>query len=292
MTVAGLNMVKSFEGFYSKMYRDVAGIPTIGYGTLCKDNLIPCDRAVSEPDAARVLGNDLVRKYSGCVRSVVKAPLNNNQFSALVSFAYNAGCGAMTNVATYARLNAASGANYQVVPSRMALYNKARVRGVLTVVNGLVRRRKAEGDLFVTAAASACMPAARLQSGAPIVNAASVGSAAHDNLVSIDGRRPFLQRVPAPKPDLSAHHLFNLRRNEVDLPPGTVLTFPGIPGATDKPIIVKADIATAVRGLDTGIAANRGPIGRMVKPTKAERKAARKEVRREARREARRAARE
>jgi len=263
MTVAGLSMVKSFEGFYPKEYRDVAGIPTIGYGTLCSDNLIKCPGPITEPQAAAVLGADLVRKYSGCVKSAVKAPLTNNQFSALVSFAYNAGCGAATNVAKYARLDQTSGANYGVVPSRMALYNKARVRGVLTVVKGLVRRRAAEGALWSSTSASPCM-SQPLRSGAPIVNAASVGSAAHDNIISIDGRRPFA-KPPERKPQrLWVNDLFNTVRGGVDLPSGTVITYPGIPNATEKRIVVKADIADRVRGHNY-VAQNRGPIGRIKK---------------------------
>jgi GH24 family phage-related lysozyme (muramidase) len=257
-------MVKSFEGFYSKQYKDVAGIPTIGYGTLCRDNLIKCPGPVSEAVAAAVLGADLVRKYSGCVKSTVKAPLNNNQFSALVSFAYNAGCGAMQNVAKYARLDQTSGANYNVVPSRMALYNKARVRGVLTVVRGLVRRRAAEGALWSSNQASSCMSAPPLRSGAPVVNAASVGTAAHDNLVSIDGRRPFIQKVKQPYKRYWVKDLFNARRGQVDLPSGTVITHPGIPNATHKRILVKADINDAVK-YHGYVAQNRGPVGRWQK---------------------------
>jgi len=253
-------MVKSFEGFYSKSYKDVAGIRTIGYGTLCSDNLIKCPGPVSEAQAAAVLGADLVRKYSGCVRSVVKAPLNNNQFSSLVSFAYNAGCGAMTNVAKYARLDQTRGANYGVVPSRMALYNKARVKGALTVVRGLVRRRTAEGALFAATTSSPCM-AQPLKASAPVVNAASVGSAAHDNLVSIDGRRPFIQK---PEQKIKRHwvrELFNTQRGNVDLPSGTVIQFPGIPNATHKRILVKADINDRVRAHNYQ-AQNRGPVGK------------------------------
>jgi len=264
MTQAGLSMVKSFEGFYSKEYKDVAGIPTIGYGTLCKDNLIKCPGPVSEPVAAAVLGADLVRKYSGCVKSTVKSPLSNNQFSALVSFAYNAGCGAMTNVAKYAKLTQTSGANYNVVPSRMALYNKARVKGVLTVVRGLTRRRSAEGALWSSTTASPCMAPPPLRSAAPIVNAASVGSVAHDNLVSIDGRRPFIQK---PKQKIQrnwVNELFNTNRGQVDLPSGTVITFPGIPNATDKRILVKADINDAVKSHGYR-AQNRGPVGKWKK---------------------------
>jgi len=254
MSTAGLAMVKSFEGFYAKQYKDVAGIPTIGYGTLCSDGLIRCPGPVSEPDAARIMGADLVKKYSGCVRSTVKAALNNNQFSALVSFAYNAGCGAMTNVAKYAGLDRTSGANYAVVPSRMALYNKAKVKGVLTVVRGLVRRRAAEGALFVSTQSANCMPQS-LRSSVP-------GAAAP---VVLPG-----QPKPVERP-YDARDLFNLRRGEVDLASGTEITIPERPNGTNQKIVARADIADRIRS-HSHVRQNRGPVAKW---SKAAQKAAR-----------------
>jgi hypothetical protein len=70
-------------------------------------------------------------------------------------------CGALANVAAATGLNGKSAVNHAAVPGRMALYNKARVKGVLQVVNGLVRRRKAEGDMYKSSTASPCMSVAR-----------------------------------------------------------------------------------------------------------------------------------
>lgn len=256
MSVAGLAMVKSFEGFYPNEYKDVAGIPTIGYGTLCRDNIIRCPGPVSEATAAAVLGAELVKKYSGCVRSAVKAPLNNNQFSALTSFAYNAGCGAASNVIKYAKLDQpnASLANYKVVPSRMALYNKARVKGVLQVVRGLVRRRAAEGALFVSTASAQCMAGAVLKSSAPVAAGAAAAAPAK--------KRRALN---------TAHSVFNLRAGEVDLPSGTQVTYGGVPNSTHKKIVAMADIAPDVHGHDNP-RKNRGPVGRWSKRAQREAK--------------------
>jgi GH24 family phage-related lysozyme (muramidase) len=79
---------------------------------------------VTEPAAAAVLAKDLLTKYGPCVDRSVKAPLNNNQYSALVSFAYNAGCGALDSVAKNTGLNVATGRNYNAVPTNMQKYNK------------------------------------------------------------------------------------------------------------------------------------------------------------------------
>ncbi len=123
MTQDGLSLVKSFESFYPRQYKDVAGIPTIGYGTLCREGLIKCPGPVTEPVAAQVLSSQLLKNYGPCVTRVVKTPLNNNQFSALVSFAYNAGCGAMQTVATNNKLGTTNG-NLAAVPANMLKYEK------------------------------------------------------------------------------------------------------------------------------------------------------------------------
>jgi len=255
MSSAGLAMVKSFEGFYAKEYKDVAGIPTIGYGTLCRDNVLPCPGPVSEAQAASALGTELIRKYSGCVRSAVRAPLNNNQFSALVSFAYNAGCGAAATVINTAKLNQpnAAQANYAIVPSRMALYNKARVNGVLQVVRGLVRRRSAEGALFASKDNAQCMTGAVLKSAAP-----AVGVTPDSTPAPTAGKKKAIVI-------LTAHDLFNLRRGEVDLPSGTHIMHAGIPNATHKRIVARADIAEDVREHNRPLRKTRGPIGRWSK---------------------------
>jgi len=268
MSAAGLAMVKSFEGFYSKEYKDVAGIPTIGYGTLCTDGLIQCPGPVSEAQAASVLGADLMKKYSGCVKAAVKAPLNNNQFSALVSFAYNAGCGACQNVVKATKLNQpnAASANYAAVPGRMALYNKAKVKGQLTVVKGLVRRRSAEGNLFASNAASQCMPSPTLKAGAPAPAAAPAGKKhhRHGRHAARHGRRHRHHRHHKRAMN-TAHEVFNLRRGEVDLPSGTHVTYGGVPNTTHKKLVTMADIAADVKGHDLRRRKHPGPIGRWSK---------------------------
>lgn len=150
LTVAGLDMIKSFEGFRPNQYKDVAGIWTIGYGTLCSTGTLKCPGPITEPAAAAELGRAVAEKYAPCVRASVKSAMTDNQYSALISFAYNAGCGALQNVVT------ATGGKLSGFPARMKLYNKARVNGKLQVVQGLVRRRNAEVALFSGTRASQC----------------------------------------------------------------------------------------------------------------------------------------
>jgi len=158
LNVDGLMMIKSFEGFRAKRYQDSEGIWTIGYGTLCSTGTLKCPGPVTEAAAAAELSRAIASKFGPCVRSTVKAALNNNQYSALVSFAYNVGCGALTNVVS------STGGKLSGFPARMKLYNKARVNGVLTMSQDLVRRRNAEAALFESKKASGC---ATQNGGAP-----------------------------------------------------------------------------------------------------------------------------
>lgn len=92
----GIDLIKKFEGFSSKPYRCPAGIPTIGYGaTYYPDGqrkVSMDDRPISEQEAEIIL-SDMLRAYERCVDSYCTDKISQNQFDALVSFAYNVGCG-------------------------------------------------------------------------------------------------------------------------------------------------------------------------------------------------------
>jgi len=150
LSTDGLAMIKGFEGFRSRQYKDSAGIWTIGYGTLCSTGTLKCPGPVTEAAAAAEMGRSITANYGPCVRQYVKVALNNNQYSALVSFAYNAGCGSLQNLA---KVTNGVLANF---PAHMVLYNKATVNGRLTVVQGLVNRRNAEVAMFRSTKATTC----------------------------------------------------------------------------------------------------------------------------------------
>jgi len=161
LTNDGISMIKGFEGFRSREYKDVANIPTIGYGTLCSTGTLKCPGPVTEAAAAAELARSVSANYGPCVKAAVKAKMTDNQYSALVSFAYNTGCGSLQSV-----VHAAGGklANF---PAHMSLYNKASVNGRLQVVQGLVTRRAKEVALFRSTAPSPCASGSTLRSSAP-----------------------------------------------------------------------------------------------------------------------------
>lgn len=147
---AGLALVKSFEGFEPKWYRDPVGIWTIGYGHTdaagSPKYASSKSLVLTEASATELLQRD-VQKYADTVSSVVKVPLNDNQFDALVSWCYNVGQGAVTKSTLVRKLNAG---DYASVPSELAKWNKAGGKAL----KGLTRRREAEAALFKKAAAS------------------------------------------------------------------------------------------------------------------------------------------
>ena len=142
----GINLIANFEGLQCKAYRCPAGVLTIGIGETGKFALtgkpITKDMCITQQqakDSFRIA----IKRYEDAVNEL-GVDLNQNQFDALVSFCYNLGTGIFTGNL----LNAIKAKNWSSVASQMLLYNKARVNGKLTVLNGLDRRRKAEVGLF------------------------------------------------------------------------------------------------------------------------------------------------
>lgn len=143
----GLELIKSFESCRLSAYDDlqpnkritdksqVKGTLTIGYGHTVG---VTVGMVINQAQADNMLKSDL-KKYEKYVTENVKIPLNENQFSALVSFAYNCGVG---NLRTLVRNRTAD-----QIADVMLLYNKASGK----VLKGLERRRKAERDLFLKA---------------------------------------------------------------------------------------------------------------------------------------------
>lgn len=139
----GIDLIKRFEGLELEAYQDIAGIWTIGYGHTGPD--VKPGMKISEREAEDLLKADL-KPREQAVERLVKVPLNQNEFDALVSFVYNVGEGAFRKSTARRRLN-----NGDRIGAAEALtwWNKATIGGVLTEVAGLTRRRAAEKALFL-----------------------------------------------------------------------------------------------------------------------------------------------
>ena len=144
---AGLDLIKSFEGFSSKAYVDPAtgGLPiTIGYGSTRYTNgnkIKLTDPAISIEEAEKLLA-DTMGQYELAVDAMAVDSLNANQFSALVSFCYNCGASNLKSSTLLKKVNA--NPNDPNIAAEFAKWN----RGGNKVLAGLTRRRLAESNLY------------------------------------------------------------------------------------------------------------------------------------------------
>lgn len=137
---AGLQLIKNFEGCRLTAYKPVPWEKywTIGWGHYGAD--VKQGQTITQAQADKMLIEDMGR-YESFVNNPAYVPLtaqlNQNQFDALVSFCYNCGQGSLKTLCQKGRTLAQ-------IAAKIPEYNKAGGN----VLNGLVRRRKAEQDLF------------------------------------------------------------------------------------------------------------------------------------------------
>lgn len=135
----GINLIKQFEGCRLTAYKCPSGVYTIGYG---HTKGVTKGQKISQERANSLLGQD-IKEYENAVNRLVSAPLNQNQFDALVSFCFNCGVGAFKTSTLRKKLNAK---DYKGAANEFPRWNK----GGGKVLKGLVKRRAAEQKLFNT----------------------------------------------------------------------------------------------------------------------------------------------
>ena len=139
----GVNLIKQFEGCRLTAYYDSVGVITIGYGTTNADKsitgkTITKGMKISQATAEQWLKASLDKKYGPKVNKYDgKYKWTQNEFDALISFAYNIG--------SIDQLTAKGTRSKQVIANKILEYCRAKGRKLA----GLARRRKAERDLFV-----------------------------------------------------------------------------------------------------------------------------------------------
>lgn len=132
----GLKLIKEFEGCMLYSYRDAVGIPTCGYGHTGSDVKFPM--TINQTQADQWLKEDIEKfeKHVNMINELYNYDFNINEFSALVSFAFNVG--------SIKQLTKNGERNKVEIADSIMLYNKAGGR----ILSGLVRRRLAEYNLF------------------------------------------------------------------------------------------------------------------------------------------------
>lgn len=155
ISAAGIALIKRFEGCRLTAYKCSAGVWTIGYG---HTSGVHSGQAITQAQADALLRQDL-EKFERYVNSTAYVPitaqLNENQFAALVSFAFNCGQGNLKRLC--------AGRNTVQIAAAMPQYCKAAGRKL----PGLVQRRAAEVALFNT-------PVTTAPANQPVVKVAEV----------------------------------------------------------------------------------------------------------------------
>ena len=140
---SGVDLICNFEGLRLKAYDDGVGVWTIGFGTTKYPNGIRVKKGdtCTLDQAKAYMQNDL-KSFEQTVNNTVKVPLNQNQFDALVSLAYNIGASAFSQSTLVKKLNANS-------ISGAADQFDVWVNAGGKRMQGLVNRRTVEKALFL-----------------------------------------------------------------------------------------------------------------------------------------------
>ena len=140
---SGVDLICNFEGLRLKAYDDGVGVWTIGFGTTKYPNGIRVKKGdtCTLDQAKAYMQNDL-KSFEQTVNNTVKVPLNQNQFDALVSLAYNIGSTAFKNSTLVRQLNEG---NYKAAANQFNVWVNAGGKRM----QGLVNRRAAERTLFL-----------------------------------------------------------------------------------------------------------------------------------------------
>lgn len=179
----GRNLIESFEGLILQTYDDandhvvhvgdpVKGVLTIGYGHTSAAGFpkVVVGQTITKEEADKILASDLI-KVEQQVSNLVKVPLNQNQFDALVSFHFNTG--ALGRSTLLKNLNAK---DYKGAAEGLMAWTKAAQIGP-GPIPGLVRRRQAEKDLFLKPVSTTTPAAAVI-----VATGTGVAAAAHYNI--------------------------------------------------------------------------------------------------------------
>lgn len=137
---AGLAFIKGFEGYRSQAYKDSNGLYACGYGHT--------SGVTATTTCTEEVASDWIQQDTGYAQTAINlhvdVPLTQNQFDALVSFAYNLGVSAFVTSTLLKMVNAS---DFTSATAQFAFWD--HIDGV--EIAGLERRRQAEAALFGSA---------------------------------------------------------------------------------------------------------------------------------------------
>lgn len=138
LSQAGFDLIREFEGYRDTAYQDSVGVWTIGYGHT--EGVKRGDK-ITQAQGVKYLEED-TQEAQGAVTRLVKVPLTQGQYDALVSFTFNLGTGNLGSSTLLRKLNAG---DYEGAASEFPRWVNAGGKKL----DGLVRRREAERQMFV-----------------------------------------------------------------------------------------------------------------------------------------------
>lgn len=146
--LAGIELIKAWEGLRTTAYQDSVGVWTIGYGhtSMAGDPKVVPGMKITPDQATAILANDL-QTYESAVQLALKRTATGNQFAAMVSLCFNVGPGNFLKSSVLTRFNAG---DMQGAADAFLMWNKAGGK----VLQGLVNRREAERKLFLAASSA------------------------------------------------------------------------------------------------------------------------------------------
>ena len=145
ISARGLELIKEFEGFSSVSYLCPAKIWTLGFGnTFHKDGTkVKQSETITEDEANSLLEFIANRDFAQKIYPLIKVEVNQNQFDAMVSLAYNIGVGAFSKSTLLKKVNTN---DFKGAGDEFLKWNKSGGKPLL----GLTRRREREKELFLS----------------------------------------------------------------------------------------------------------------------------------------------
>ena len=163
MSSSGIKSLIKSEGSVATIYKDSAGLNTVGVGHLLthsentsgkiqleNGDILYLDNPLTSDEMERLLQSDLVR-FCKAVDEYVKVEINQGQFDALVHIAFNIGTGALKKSTLLRRVNAS---DFDNVPDAIRMWNIITVNGQKKISKGLVNRREKECEMWCKASES------------------------------------------------------------------------------------------------------------------------------------------
>jgi len=148
VNTATKKLIKEYEGLRLKAYRCSAGVLTIGWGhtSAAGEPVVRPGMTITKAEAERIFDRD-IEKFAVGVEKLIKREINDNQFGACVSLAFNIGVGAFSKSSV---LRFLSKGKFDDAADAFMLWNKVKKGDKKVVERGLTRRRAAEAALFKT----------------------------------------------------------------------------------------------------------------------------------------------